>query len=161
MIDTKKSPGFRQLRFNSVDECVAEIDRIVEAEREGRLRTTGNWTAGQILGHLASWIEFGYAGYPIAPPPFFIRWILRWKLKQMLQKGMPRGVRIPGNKDGTVGIEDVPFAAAAERLVNGFRRLQRGEDAKFDSPAFGPMPHDDRIRLNLRHAELHLGYISY
>ncbi len=37
-------------------------------------------------------------------------------------------------------------------------RLKNGEPCTHDSPAFGALSHEDRIRLNLRHAELHLGY---
>ena len=161
MVDTRNSPGHRKLRFNSIDDCMAEVRRIVDADAEGKLRTTGNWTSGQILGHVGSWIAYGYDGYPLSGPPFFVRWILRMRLKKMLENGMPRGVRIPGVKTGTVGVEAVEISVAAERLLSCLCRLRSREEAKFDSPAFGAMSHDDRIRLNLRHAELHLGYLNY
>ena len=38
-------------------------------------------------------VNFGYEGYPFKPPPFFIRWILRRKVKQYLKTGMPTGAR--------------------------------------------------------------------
>lgn len=151
----------RVLRFESIDECLAEIERIADADAQGTLRTTGNWTSGQNLAHLAAWIEYGYDGYPVAPPPFFIRWFIRLQLRSMLQGTMPRGIRIPRVTGGTTGADDMPTRAAAERLVAAFDRLAAGEPARFDSPAFGPMSHDDRILLNLRHAELHLGYLVY
>ena len=44
-IETGKVQERRRLRFNSVDELRAEIDRIVAAERAGTLRRSGNWTA--------------------------------------------------------------------------------------------------------------------
>ncbi len=58
-------------------------------------------------------------------------------------------------------MDNMPTAEAGQRLLNALKRLQDGEEAQFHSPAFGPMSHEDRIRLNLRHAELHLGYLSY
>ena len=160
-IDTRNVTGYRKLRFDSLDDCMAEIGRILAASEQGSLRCSGNWTPGQILAHVAAWIEYGYDRYPIASPPFFIRWILRLRLRQMLRNGMPRGVRIPGVKDGTVGLERMLTPAAAERLMKALKRLQAREEAKVDSPAFGPMSHDDRIQLNLRHAELHLGFLAY
>ena len=151
----------RDLQFNSIDECVADIHQILEADRNGQLRAVGNWTPGQVLSHVAAWIEYGYEGYPMKPPPFFIRWILRFQLKKILRNGMPTGVRIPGIKEGTVGMEEMPTAEAGQRAKTAFERLSKREESKYDSPAFGKMSHDDRIRLNLRHAELHLGYLKY
>ena len=152
---------YRPLRFNSIDECSAEVRRVLAANESGKLTTCGHWTPGQNMAHIAAWIEYGFSGYPIGPPPFFIRWFLRWRLKSILKGPMPRGVRIPGVKGGTAGMEEMPTAAAGERLLAALRRLQNREEAKFDSPAFGSMSYDDRIQLNLRHAELHLGYLSY
>ena len=140
---------------------LAEVERVAEADRQGRLRTVGNWSPGQVLAHLAAWIEYGYDGFPMKPPPFFIRWILKRQLRKYLVGSMPRGVRIPRVKQGTYGLDEMPVAAAAARLTRAFQRLGSGELAKYDSPAFGPMSHEDRVRLNLRHAELHLGFLQY
>ncbi len=158
-IDTKKIADHRQLRFESIDDVLAEIDRIVQAEEQGTLRAVGNWTPGQIMAHIAAWIEYGYDGYPLKPPPWFIRWILRRMGKKYLRDGMPKGARIPGVEDGTYGADDMPTREAAARLKTAFMKLKRGEPARFDSPGFGKMDHEDRVRLNLRHAELHLGFL--
>jgi hypothetical protein len=114
-----------------------------------------------VLAHIAAWIDYAYEGFPIAPPPFFVRWILRLRLKKMLRQGMPRGVRIPGVQGGTTGMDAMETRDAAERLLASLARLGSSEEARHDSPAFGPLSHEDRIELNLRHAELHLGYLSY
>ncbi len=157
----RSSPApLRKLHFESIAELADEVQRIADADRAETLRTGGNWTAGQILTHLAAWIEYGYVGYPMKRPPWFIRWFLRMKLKRMLHHGMPAGVRIPGAAGGTYGADDMPVAAAAARLTAALNRLE-SEDAPFDSPAFGAMSHADRMRLNLRHAELHLSFLSY
>jgi hypothetical protein len=131
------------------------------ASTAGNLKTTGNWTPGEIMSHLANWIEYAYVGFPVKPPPFFIRWILRFRLRKMLRDGMPRGVKIPGVAGGTVGMENIETGEAARRLVAALERLKNDADAKFESPAFGAMSQQDRIALNLRHAELHLGFLSY
>jgi hypothetical protein len=157
-IETSKAER-RKLRFNNIDELLAEVERIVGSERSGQLRRTGNWTVGQIFGHLATWISYGYEGYPFRPPPWFIRWILRLKVKKYLREGMPAGVRIPGVAAGTFGIEPLTTDEGADFLRRALARLKKGEPCKYDSPAFGPMRHPDRIALNLRHAELHLGFL--
>jgi Protein of unknown function (DUF1569) len=113
------------------------------------------------MAHVAAWIEYGYHGYPLKKPLFFLRWILRFMVKKFLRDGMPAGVRIPGLPAGTIGMDPMPTSDAAERLRKAFQRLASREEAIFDSPAFGKMSHDDRIQLNLRHAELHLGFLDY
>jgi len=149
----------RKLRFETIDECLAEVDRIVASERAGSLRRTGNWTTGQIFAHVAAWIDYGYDGYPLGPPPWPIRMILKLLVGKYLRKGMPAGVRIPKTEHGTFGMDAVSTEDGAKRIRDAFGRLKRGEHAKFDSPAFGPMSHEDRVQLNLRHAELHLGFL--
>src|SRR5437762_3012972 len=74
-VDTGKVIGRRVLRFESIEQMMAEVDRLVEAERTGRLGCLGNWTLGQTLGHLATWTEYAYTGAPLKVP-FFIKWIL-------------------------------------------------------------------------------------
>lgn len=160
-VDTRISSGYRTLRFDSIEECISDINRIVAASDAGTLDATGNWTPGQVMTHLANWIQYPYAGFPIAAPPFFVRWMLRIRRRKILEGSMPRGVHIPGVAGGTVGMEDVAADEAARRLLAALERLRTDEEPKFDSPAFGAMSHEDRIALNLRHAELHLGFLRY
>jgi hypothetical protein len=151
----------RPLHFETIEELLEDIDRVVEADKAGKIRTLGAWTPGQILGHVAAWIEYGYAGYPMKRVPWLVRFFLRRQLKKYMREGMPTGVRIPRVREGTYGMEDMPTEQAAERLRLALGRLQRREPAKFDSPAFGPLSDDDRIRLNLMHAELHLSFLRF
>src|SRR5688572_10736600 len=94
-INTGTVKDRRKLRFNTVDDALEEIDRIVQADKAGTLQQTGNWTAGQIFGHLAAWLMYAYEGFPIGPPPFFIRWMLKMRKQRYLRDGLPAGVRIP------------------------------------------------------------------
>lgn len=89
----------RKLHFDSIEELLKELSCIETDYRAGLLRTTGNWTAGQILSHIAAWIEYGYDGYPMKPPMFLVKWILRLMLPKMLRDGMRPGVHIPGVTD--------------------------------------------------------------
>lgn len=157
MIDTAKVADRRTLRYRSIEELLADIDKIVAADGAGTLRRTGNWTAGQIFGHLATWICYGWEGYPMKPP-WFISFILHRKKTKYLRDGLPSGVRIPRVEGGTTGTEVLSTHEGATRLRHAVARLQSGEPCKHDS-AFGPMPHEERIQFNLRHAELHLSFL--
>ncbi len=160
-VNTAQVQGRRKLRFNSIDELVRDIDCILAADQAGTLRQLGNWTPGQILGHVAAWINYSYDGYPLGPPPWFIRIILRMRVKKYMRDGLPAGVRIPKTEHGTFGLDPFGTADGADRLRRALTRLRSDEPVKFDSPAFGPMSKEDRIVLNLRHAELHLSFLTY
>ncbi len=152
----------RTLHFDSIDDLLAEVDRIVAADRAGSLRRTGNWTTGQIFAHIAAWANYPYEGYPPgATPPWFVRIIARMMRKRFVTRPMSRGFRIPRAEHGTFGVEDASISTeeGARRLRDAMARLQRREAAIHHSPALGPMSEDDRIALNLRHAELHLGFL--
>lgn len=152
----------RPLAFRTIADALEEIDRIVEAERQGRLRRLGNWSAGQNFHHLATWINYAYDGYPPSlRPAWIIKFVARTFMKTKFLKGpMPGGVRIPRVPNGTFGTEETPTDVGANELRRAFARLQAGCPTQ-ENILFGKLTHDEWIQLNLRHAELHLGFLAY
>lgn len=149
----------RTLRFESVDDALAEAERLAAAEREGRLDRAGNWSLGQSLGHLATWANFAFDGYPPAVrAPLPVRMILRLMRGSILSKGMMAGVKIRGVPDGTLGLEPIDPAEGLARFRAAMERL-RTTAPQIDNPAFGRLTHEQWVQLNLRHAELHLGHL--
>src|SRR4051812_46136425 len=149
--------GRRMLRFESIDEVIAEVDRLAEADRAGRLRKLGNWTLGQTLGHLACWAEYSYTGTPMKVP-FFIKWILRRRKRKFLYEPMRAGVRIPGVAGGTLAIDPMSRDEGLESLRRVMERL-KAEAPTMPSAIFGPLTHEEWVAMHLRHAELHLGFL--
>jgi hypothetical protein len=156
-VDTGKVVGRRMLRFESIDQVMAEVDRLVAAERAGRLSRLGNWTLGQTFGHLAAWTEYSYTGAPLKVP-FLIKWILRFRKRKFLYEPMRAGVKIPGVPGGTLATEPMPMDEALERLRRGIERL-KSEAPTTPNIIFGPLTHNEWIALICRHAELHLGFL--
>jgi hypothetical protein len=144
------------LRFESLDQALAEAESLAEAERAGRLRRLGNWTLGQTLGHVATWMDYAYTGVPLKVP-FFIRWILTLRKRKYLYMPMGAGAKIPGVPGGTLGTEVVTLDDALPRLRKICERL-KAEPPTLPSAVFGRLTHEESIALNLRHAELHLGF---
>ena len=144
----------RTLRFSSIDEALGEAERLVAAEREGRLACVGNWKLGQALGHLATWANFAQDGYPPevrAPLP--VRMILRLMRGTVLNKGMMPGVRVGKIPGGTLGLEPMD----ADEGMRRFREMAT-ETAGFyntvgfndDTRAFPSIParHDVARRVD-------------
>ena len=154
-----KTCEHRKLRFATLDDLRAELDRIADADRGGTLRATGNWTAGQTFNHLATWINFGYDGFPDSlRPPWIIKVLLKATKNRFLSNGLPRGVRIGRIPGGTLGIEPMSTDEGRAKLDAALIRAQSGPPTH-PSPVFGRMSHADFLRGTLRHAELHLGYL--
>lgn len=157
-VDTKTAPR-RTLSFRTVDDALAEVGRIKEFYDAGTLRTTGNWSPGQNLGHIAGWIDFGYVGYPPGRPPFFVRWILRVFRKKFLYAPSKPGFNLPGIDGGTFARDEMDFPTGHAKLVAALARMKAGAPTHV-SPAFGLLTHEQYEQMHLRHAELHLGFLT-
>ena len=153
-----KTASHRTLRFSSLDDALAEVDRLIGAERTGSLRATGNWTIGQALGHLALWINMAYDGYPPQlNPPWIVKQLLRLRKAHYLRADLPRGFRIPKIPGGTLGIEPLSTEEGAARFRAAAQRLRTAPPTA-PNIIFGPLTHEEWTRLHLSHATLHLGY---
>jgi hypothetical protein len=148
--------GHRSLGFQSVDDLMSEVDRLVQSELAGRLRRVGNWTLGQALGHLAAWAEYSYIGTPLKVP-IVVKWLLRLRKRHFLYSPMRAGIRIPGVKGGTLATEPVPVEKSLVHLRQVMARLKCEAPMKPDV-FLGPLNHQEWIAFHLRHAELHLGF---
>jgi hypothetical protein len=159
-IQTRSVKDRRALKFGSLDEMSGELDRVVAAERGGRLRRTGNWTTGQTLNHLATWINFGFDGYPpeLPLPPWLMLKVIRMMKKRFLFKPLPAGFSIRGVKGGTLGMEELPLDEAERKVRAAVERLKVGSPVS-PNVIFGPLTHEEWKNLHLRHAELHLSFL--
>jgi len=152
------SPQRRQLRFQTIDDMLADVERLAEHERAGRLTQCGNWSLGQTLNHLTTWTNFAFEGYPASVcPPLPIRLMIRMMRNRILTKGMSSGIKMRSVPGGTLGIEPIPCDQALPEFRAAMDRLRQTCPAD-PNPIFGPLTHDQWIQLNLRHAELHLSF---
>lgn len=159
-VDTAKITDRRPLRFNSIADIRRDLDAVEAGHRAGTLRTSGNWSAGQNLAHLAAFINYAYDGYPkeLSNPPWYIRLVLKLMKKRFLYKGLPVGVKIPGIKAGTVGQDDVSVEEGLTRLRSALARLEAAPPDR-PNPIFGLLSHPEWMSMHCRHCELHLSFV--
>lgn len=148
----------RTIRLATLEDAEADADRLVDADAAGQLRSSGNWTLGQALGHLSEWVQIGYRGMPMRVP-WMVRLIGPMMRGRMIHGQMPAGVKLPGVEGGTFGTERLPTSTGRERLRDAYARL-RTERPPERHPILGRMSHEDWIQLHLRHAELHLSFFQ-
>ncbi len=152
-----KVQGRRTLRFASMDEMLQEAGRIADADRTGRLQRLGNWSAGQCMHHIATWMDYPFDGYPMKIP-LFIRVIGPLLKSFVTNNSMPTNRRLPGVPSGTYAVEDVPTSQALPHLERSATRMASTcPDRR--NPMFGKLTHEQWIKLNLRHAELHFSFL--
>jgi hypothetical protein len=141
-----------------LDEVLRDAELLVKEVRHGTLRTTGNWSLGQALAHLATWVNMPFDGYPeMRPPVWWMRLLRPFITKWLVNNRFPAGVRIAGVEGGTFGIEPCEIDEGLARLRSAYRRLV-AEAPTLTSPVFGPLTQEQWIKFHLRHAELHLGF---
>jgi len=158
MIDTRKVRDRRRLRFETFDAAIGDAEGLADAEQRGTLRTTGNWQLGQAIGHLTYWARAPFDGYPAMPrPPWLLRLLIPLMKDRFLNRGFPVGVRIRGVPAGTFGLDLMPTDRALPELREAYGRIA-SQAPLVHNPVLGQLTHDDWIKLNLRHAELHLGF---
>jgi hypothetical protein len=157
-------PSRRAVCLHSIDEFVAEMERIANAYHSGRIRTTGNWTAAQILEHLAKLIEYSYDGFPfrVSWPIRAVSHVAKWLAwKRFIQWSFQPGCRLPDYARALLPSPNAEFDAAADRLRAVLARIQSGEPMLQPSPFEGRLTHEQFVFVHLRHAELHLSYIQF
>jgi hypothetical protein len=147
----------RTLRFGSMLDALADADRIAACDAAGTLKRVGVWSTGQAFGHLASWMNYAFDGYPlVAPPELAAR--ARARKDKALSEGLIVGFHIPGVPGGTAGTDDMPTAEALAKLHKAWARITGGMPTQ-EHPFFGALTHEEWIMLQLRHSELHQGFL--
>jgi hypothetical protein len=152
-VNTSKVEGRRELHFATLDEMLAEAERLAAARN---VKVLGNWTLGQALGHLAAAMDMAVDGSSIRPP-LFIRLMGPLFKKQVLKKMRP-GYSLP--PDAAKNLVPPPSISTEEGLKK-FRtaaaRLKASPD-RAPSPFLGRLTQRESDRLQLSHAELHLSF---
>jgi hypothetical protein len=157
-IDTGNVTGRRDLHYQNLDELQSDVDALAAADHAGRLEQLGNWTLGQALNHLSSWINYGFDGYPMKVP-YFIKMVVRLMKNKFLKGPLPAGKSLPGVPNGTFGADPISLDEGVKKMSAAIARL-RAAPPQDPNPIFGPLTHDEWIASHLRHGELHLSFFK-
>jgi len=164
LINTRALADRRLLRFASVAEILADLDRLEAAERLGTLRALGNWPPGSIFDHLGRAAVCSFDGFDGFTFPFWLRACAPLVKRRMLNRSFPIGFKLSKDGESKAWRPDVAFD---QGLAFYREQLARIEPAGSPSPgltqrhpSFGFMMPRDWVLYHLRHAELHLGFLK-
>jgi hypothetical protein len=153
-VETSKVEGRRKLTFASLDEIVADADKLAASPNTKML---GNWPLDRLLGHLAQAIERSIDGIAFKAP-WYMRLLGKFLLKgRFLNKGFPAGFKLPREMEPEVYPAAPSLQEALARLQKAVART-RVEKMTARHPVLGTLTHEEWTRLHLRHAELHLSF---
>jgi hypothetical protein len=162
-VDTRRVPNRRDVRLQTLDDLASEIDRIVVAAGLGKLNPLGNWSAAQIFWHLGKLIELSFDGFSwrYQRGPVWLTKLLRrisWRL--LIRMAFRAGFQNPPE---AVVLEPDPaldFNVALAYLCQQLGRIRSGERMTQEASVEGPYTHEQWIYIHLRHAELHLSFLT-
>lgn len=145
----------RTLHFQSVDEGVAEVERLAEAET----RTSGKYSFPQIVDHLAHAFDIssGHRQPPAVPLP--LRLAMRMLRGRIISRPMSPGVKLPGPAQEFFWDHNTTELDEAIRHFREAFARYRDTQPLPKHPLFGQMTREQNEQLQCRHMELHLGFV--
>jgi hypothetical protein len=149
----------RPVCLQTLEDLVAEVDRIVTAAAAGKVRPLGNWTAAQALWHLGKLMELSFDGFPFRyrrAPPWLTRLLRRVSWRWLIALAFRPGFHNPPEAAVLEPDPSLSLDAAASYLRQQIARIQNGERMTQESSVEGSYSHDQWVYIHLRHAELHL-----
>jgi hypothetical protein len=162
-IDTGRVLNRRAVRLRTIDDLLAEVERVAAALAAGSVRPLGNWSPAQVFWHLGRLIAFSFDGFSwryrrgpqwLTRPFRFLAW--RWLIRLAFRPGFQN----PPEAAALEPPAEVSLEEAVASLRRQIERIRRGERMTQASAVEGPYSHEQWVYIHLRHAELHLSYLA-
>jgi hypothetical protein len=152
-VDTTKVAGRRTLQFNSLDDILADIERL----NQGKVRAIGNWSPGQILKHLSVPMMWCLDG-----ASFKAAWHIRvmcWFMKnRFLTRPMSAGFQLSGDFARELIVADTSWDEGLHTIRAAIARM-KAEPQRHPSPLLGELTRAQWDQMHCRHCELHLSFL--
>jgi hypothetical protein len=153
-VDVKKVANRRPVRYNTLDEFVRDAERLAQVD----VRTLGNRSYTQILGHLAFAMNGSIDG-SVLRIPWHLRTVARLLRKRILSRGLTPGFQLSRDNDAKAWVEaPLEIEKALEGVRKAVGRLQ-SETKRSPHPALGALSTDEWNTFHLRHSELHMSFV--
>ena len=161
-VSTARVQSRRTILLQSLADLASEVDRVCASAAAGRVRPLGNWTAAQVLQHLALFIAGSLDGFAFQYPlrlrcQAWLLGLISWPL--LMRLAFRPGFRNPPAAASVEPDPAITLEHAAANLRRQLQRLASGERMTHRSPTGERLSHDQWLECHLRHAELHLSFL--
>lgn len=162
-VDTRRLPNRRRVRLQTIDDLVAEVERLTAAAAAGKVRPLGNWSPAQVLWHVGKLIELSFDGFPFRyrrGPEWITRLVRFLSWRGLIWLAFRPGFRNPPEAAILEPDPSLALDEAAKYLQQQIARMSGGERMTQECSVEGPYSHEQWVYTHLRHAELHLSFLE-
>jgi hypothetical protein len=152
-VNTAKVQGRRKLAYASLEEVVADADRL----GSGPVQSLGNWSPGQVFRHLAIAYNGSIDGFTMTFP-WPIRLIAMLFKKKLIAGSMPAGFKLPAAAAKVMTPAPISTEEGLADLRAAVERLRR-ETHRARHPMFGAISKEEWDRIHCNHASLHMSFL--
>ena len=160
MVDTKRVVERRDLHFDALADILRDVEQLaaVTSETGESICADGNWTPAQIVEHITFFINGAINGFSFQAPLVF-RIMGKFLRGRLLNKPMSPGIKLPANMSVVLPDPQTTWDDAASAIRSAVGRIEAGERMTQPSPLLGAMTHEDWVKMNCRHAEMHFSFM--
>jgi hypothetical protein len=153
-VETKSVQGRRRVCYESFDDLLADAEQVAGAD----VQTLGNWSLGEIYGHLAAAMNASIDGFP-GKLPWPIRMFAKLFLRKMILRGPLRpGFKLPRDAETKMCPQGMTVDEGLAALRRAVQR-QRSGSHRVAHLALGELSNEEWTEAHLRHAELHMSFV--
>jgi hypothetical protein len=163
-VDTRRVRERRPVRLPTLDDlALDEVERVAAAAAAGSVRPLGNWSPAQVLWHIGRLMEQSFDGFPFRyrrGPTWITRLFRLPAWRWLIALAFRPGFR---NPPAAATLEPEPSVSREEAAAHVKRQIARvrdGERMTQECSLEGMYTHEQWVYIHLRHAELHLSFLS-
>jgi hypothetical protein len=144
------TPGRRTLRFQSLDEIMPDIERLLQGHT-----TVGTWSLAQICRHLAT-VSRRVVDLPASTPSDPSQWVGEDRKREVLASGsIPEGLPSPPEIQPTETLDE---REEAEGVRAAIAHYKASPGPVIPHRIFGPLTKAEWDQLQLIHYAHHLSF---
>jgi hypothetical protein len=147
----------RDIRFDRLDEVIPEVERLLKGHT-----TSGTWSLGQILHHLATGIELSFGNSPVKEAsnldPELTRTFEARRRRFFKAGKFPEGAEVP--RPSLIPPPESDDKSQVERLRSTLLDFESFEGTFQDHPYLGPLPKPEWAAFHLIHCAHHLSFVQ-